>query len=240
MAIEYQPLYILSSGMLLQQRKLETITNNLANVDTPAFKKDLMFASLWETPMGQRVMDTDPQNPNNNFLYPIIERVFTDLSQGSIRQTSNPLDLAIEGEGFFAVRRGQEVFYTRKGNFRLDNDGFLVNELGYRVLDQNLNEIRLEGVPTFGRDGSVFVNNVQVATLGIFRLENPQKVGRDLFLGQPQPAQNFRVLQGYLEMSNVNPILEMANLIQTHRAHETYSNLIRSLDSLYERFNQSF
>jgi len=81
---------------------------------------------------------------------------------------------------------------------------------------------------------------VQVATLGIFRLENPQKIGRDLFLGQPQPAQNFRVLQGYLEMSNVNPILEMAHLIQTHRAHETYSNLIRSLDSLYERFNQSF
>ena len=67
MAIEYQPLYILSSGMLLQQRKLETITNNLANVDTPSFKRDFMLASLWETPMGQRVADTDPQNPNNNF-----------------------------------------------------------------------------------------------------------------------------------------------------------------------------
>ncbi|RME08651.1 MAG: flagellar hook-basal body protein, partial [Aquificota bacterium] len=177
MAIEYQPLYILSSGMLLQQRKLDVITNNLANADTPAFKRDLLLASLWETPGGQRIQDTDPQNPTNNFLYPVVERVFTDLSQGAIRQTGNPLDLAIEGRGFFAVRRGQEVFYTRKGNLRLDSEGFLVNELGYRVLDSNLNEIRLEGQPTFGVDGSVFVNGQQVATLGIFDLQNPQKAG---------------------------------------------------------------
>ncbi len=240
MAIEYQPLYVLSSGMLLQQRKLDTITNNLANADTPAFKKDLLLASLWETPMGQRFQDADPQNPTNNFLYPVVDRVFTDLSQGQIRQTGNPLDLAIEGNGFFALRRGQEVFYTRKGNFRLDGEGYLVNELGYRVLDQNLNEIRLEGQPTFGSDGSVFVNGQQVATLGIFALENPQKLGRDLFVGQVQPAQNFRLLQGFLELSNVNPILEMAQLIQAHRAHEVYANLIRSLDAIYERFNQSF
>ncbi len=240
MAIEYQPLYILSSGMLLQQRKLETITNNLANVDTPAFKKDLILASLWETPMGQGFPDNDPQNPSNNFLYPVIERIFTDLSQGAIKQTGNPLDLAIEGNGFFAVRRGQEVFYTRKGNFRLDAEGYLVNELGYRVLDTNLNEIRLEGQPTFGSDGSVYVNGQQIATLGVFNLQNPQKIGRDLFTGQAQPAQGYRLMQGFLELSNVNPILEMAKLIQTHRAHEVYSNLIRSLDAIYERFNQSF
>ncbi len=240
MAVEYQALYILSSGMLLQQRKLDTITNNLANVDTPAFKKDLMLASLWETPMGQAFPDTDPQNPSNNFLYPIVERVFADLSQGQIRQTGNPLDLAIEGSGFFAVRRGQEVLYTRKGNLRLDAEGYLVNELGYRLLDQNLKEIRLEGQPVFGADGSVFVNGQQVATLGIFDLQNPQKVGRDLFVGQAQPSQGYKLMQGFLELSNVNPILEMAHLIQTHRAHEVYSNLIRSLDVLYERFNQSF
>lgn len=240
MAIEYQPLYILTSGMLLQQRKLDTVTNNLANLDTPAFKKDLMLVSLWETPEGQRLREGDPQNPTNNFLYPVVERVFTDLSQGPIRQTGNPLDLSIEGSGFFAVRRGQEVLYTRKGNFRIDGEGFLVNELGYRVLDNELREIRLEGEPAFGRDGSVFVNGEQVATLGLFDLQNPQKVGRDFFTGQPQPAQNFSIRQGFLELSNTNPVFEMAMLIQTHRAHELYSNLIRSLDALYERFNQSF
>lgn len=240
MAIEYQPLYVLASGMLLQQRKLDTVTNNLANVDTIAFKKDLLLASLWETPNGQRFLDTNPQNPSNNFLYPTIERIFTDLSQGAIRKTENPLDLAIEGKGFFAVRVGEEVLYTRKGNFRLDKEGFLVNELGYRVLDQNLNDIRIEGEPTFGNDGSVFVNGQLITTIGLFQLQNPQKVGRDLFRGQQEPAQNYRILQGYLEMSNANPILEMAQLIQTHRAHEVYSNLIRSLDTLYEKFHQSF
>ncbi|MFN7065916.1 MAG: flagellar hook-basal body protein [Aquificaceae bacterium] len=240
MAIEYQLLYVLASGMLLQQRKINTAANNLANVDTPAFKKDLMLVSLWETPHGQRIANTDPLNPANNFLYPTVERVFTDLSQGPIRQTGNPLDLAIEGMGFFAVRRDQEILYTRKGNFRLNGEGFLVNELGYRVLDQNLREIRLEGQPTFGVDGSIFVGGQQLTSLGVFELQNPQKVGRDLFVGQPQPAQGYRLLQGFLEMSNINPIFEMAHLIQIHRAHEVYSNLIRSLDTLYERFHQSF
>lgn len=240
MAVEYQPLYILSSGMLLQQRKLSLITNNMANADTPAFKRDLLLASLWQTPDGQQANTPDPQAPENNFLYPIVERIFTELSQGALRQTGNPLDVAIEGEGFFALRVGAQTFYTRKGNFRLDAEGYLVNELGYRVLDENLNEIRLDGQPTFGKDGTVFVDGQAVARLGVFNLTNPQKVGRDLFVGQAQPSQNFRLHQGFLEGSNVNPIYEMANLIQTHRAHETYANLIRSLDSLYERFNQSF
>ncbi len=240
MAIEYQPMYVLASGMLLQQRKLDTITNNLANMDTPAFKRELMLASLWETPEGQRLPDNSPENPTNNFLYPVVERVFTDLSQGAIRQTGNPLDLAIEGRGFFALRSPQGVVYTRKGNFRLDAEGYLVNELGYRVLDTNLQDIRLEGQPTFGADGSVFVNGQQVATLGVFELANPQKLGRDLFTGQPQQARGFRLMQGFLELSNVNPVLEMAQLIQSHRAHETYANLIRSLDAIYERLNQAF
>ncbi len=240
MAIEYQPMYVLASGMLLQQRKLDTITNNLANMDTPAFKRELMLASLWETPEGQRLPDNSPENPTNNFLYPVVERVFTDLSQGAIRQTGNPLDLAIEGRGFFALRSPQGVVYTRKGNFRLDAEGYLVNELGYKVLDTNLQDIRLEGQPTFGTDGSVFVNGQQVATLGVFELANPQKLGRDLFTGQPQQARGFRLMQGFLELSNVNPVLEMAQLIQSHRAHETYANLIRSLDAIYERLNQAF
>ncbi|RMH09240.1 MAG: flagellar hook-basal body protein [Aquificota bacterium] len=240
MAVEYQPVYILASGMLLQQRKLSVIANNIANSDTPSFKKDLLLASLWQAPNGQQTNTTDPQAPENNFLYPTVERIFTDLSQGALKETKNPLDVAIEGEGFFALRVGLQTLYTRKGNFRLDAEGYLVNELGYRVLDQDLREIRLEGQPTFGKDGTVFVERVPVARLGVFALLNPQKVGRDLFTGQPQPAQNFRLHQGFLEGSNANPIYEMVNLIQTHRAHETYANLVRSLDSLYERFNQSF
>lgn len=240
MPIEYQPMYILASGMLLQQRKLDVITNNLANVDTPSFKRDLLLSALWETPQGQGPQNTEPENPRNNFLYPVVERVFTDLSQGPVRQTGNPLDLAIEGVAYFAVRRGEEVLYTRAGNFRVDREGYLTNPQGLRVLDENLRDIRIEGSPTLDSDGSVFVDGNRITRLGLFDLTNPQKVGRDLYTGQAQPSTNARVLQGFLEGSNVNPIMEMAGLIQVHRAHEVYSNLVRSLDALYERFNQSF
>lgn len=233
-------MYILASGMLLQQKRLDVITNNLANVNTTSFKRDILLSALWETPQGQGIENTEPENPRNNFLYPVVERVFTDLSQGPIRQTGNPLDLAIEGQAYFAVRRGEEVLYTRAGNFRIDQEGYLTNQQGLRVLDENLREIRIEGSPTFGGDGSVFVDGNRITRLGLFDLTNLQKLGRDLYRGEAQPSANVRVLQGYLEGSNVNPILEMAGLIQVHRAHEVYSNLVRSLDALYERFNQSF
>ena len=239
MPIDYQSIYILSSGMLLQQRKLETITHNLANVNTPAFKSELILAGVWDTPDGQRIENSAPENPSNNFVYPIVERVHTLLIQGPIRQTGNPLDLALDGEGFFAVRSGQEVFYTRKGNFRLDAEGYLVNELGMRVLDENNQEIRMMGSVSFAPDGSIFSDGNFVGRLGIYNLTNPQKVGRDLFTGIPQQAQNFKVLQGFLEDSNINAILEMAKLIEAHRAHETYANLIRALDQIQEKVSNN-
>jgi len=84
-------------------------------------------------------------------------------------------------------------------------------------------------------DGTLFTEEGPVGRLGVYTLDQPQKVGRDLFTGQPQRAQNFKVMQGFLEGSNVNPILEMTKLIETHRVHEVYSNLIRALDQAQER-----
>ncbi|WP_448587363.1 flagellar hook-basal body protein [Thermocrinis sp.] len=239
MPIDYQGIYVLSSGVLVQQRKLETLTHNLANANTPAFKSELILAGVWDTPNGQREGDISPENPTNNFLYPVVERVHTLLVQGPLRQTSNPLDLAIEGDGFFALRSGGEVLYTRKGNFRIDSEGYLVNELGMRVLDENGREIRVEGDLSFASEGSVFSNGNFIGRLGVYTLANPQKVGRDLFTGEPQQAQNLRVMQGFLEDSNVNAIMEMARLIETHRAHETYANLIRALDQVQEKVSNN-
>jgi flagellar basal-body rod protein FlgF len=143
--------------------------------------------------------------------------------------------LAIEGDGFFAVRSAGQIFYTRKGNFRIDREGYLVNELGMRVLDEEGRDIRVVGSLKVAPDGSLFTEEGTVGRLGVYTLDRPQKAGRDLFTGQPQRAQNFKVMQGFLEGSNVNPILEMAKLIETHRAHEVYSNLIRALDQTHER-----
>ncbi len=238
MALDYQPIYVLASGMLLQERKLSAISNNLANADTPSFKKDLLEVSSWYTDMGTKIPDSSPENPTNNFVYPMVSGVFTDLSQGPLRETGNPLDLAIEGEGFFAVRTPEGIRYTRKGNLRIDAEGYLVNEMGYRVLDRDGNEIRVLGANIqFDPQGNIYVDGELQATLGIWNLQNPGKAGFDLFTGTPQPAQNFRILQGFLELSNVNPIVEMVRLIETSRAHEVYARLVQAVDEVQGRVN---
>jgi flagellar basal-body rod protein FlgG len=117
---------------------------------------DVGLVSLWDTPNGQREPDNSPENPTNNFVYPLMERVVTLMLQGPIRETGNPLDLAIEGEGFFAVRSEGQIFYTRKGNFRIDREGYLVNELGMRVLDEEGRDIRVVGSLKVAPDGSLF------------------------------------------------------------------------------------
>jgi len=238
MALDYQPLFILSGGMLLQERKLAVTTNNLANLDTPSFKRDMVEVSSWYTDMGAQVQSLSPENPTNNFVYPMMSRIFTDLSQGSLKETGNPLDLAIEGEGFFAVRTPEGVVYTRKGNFRLDSEGFLVTEEGYRVLDRANDEIKVVG----GRvdvdsQGNVYVDGLRTATLGVWVLPDAQKVGEDFFTGTPQAAEGFSVRQGFIEQSNVNGIVEMVKLIETTRAHETYARLIQAVDEIQSRVN---
>lgn len=238
MALDYQSLFVLASGMLLQERKLGVITNNLANLDTPSFKRDLLLASAWYTDTGVKRPTQDPEDPSNNFVYPVVGSVFTDLSQGPVRQTGNPLDLAIEGEGFFGVRTPEGVRYTRKGTFSLDREGFLVTEEGYRVLDRNGNEIVIEGSSVVvDPEGNLYVDGELVATIGVWVLENPRKVGFDLFVGNPSPANDFSIRQGFVEMSNVNGILEMVRIIETSRAHEVYSRLIQALDEVQERVN---
>ncbi len=238
MALDYQPLFILSGGMLLQERKLAVTTNNLANVNTPSFKKDLVEVRSWFTDDGVQEPDNSPENPTKNFVYPMIQAVHTYVSQGPLRKTDNPLDLAIEGEGFFWVETPQGIRYTRKGSFRLDTDGFLVTEEGYRVLDKQGLPINVAG----GRvevdfQGNVYVDGDLRATLGIWNLPAPYKIGNDFFAGTAQEAQNFRIRQGFLEDSNVNPVEEMVRIIEISRAHEVYVRLIQGLDEIQGRVN---
>ena len=238
MALDYQPMFIMAGGMLLQERKLSINANNLANVSTPSFKKDLALVSVWYSDSGRRINSPSSENPTNNFIYPLVSEVHTDLSQGSLRETGNPLDVAVEGEGFFAVRRDGDILYTRKGVFRLDHEGFLTTEEGYRVLDRANEPIKVVGnnvkiLP----DGAVYVDDTLAGRIGVWTLQNLQKVGEDFYTGTPAPAENYSLMQGFIEESNVNPIKEMVRLIETSRAHEVYSKLIQGFDSLQGRVN---
>lgn len=238
MALDYQPLYILAGGMLLEERKLAVITNNLANANTSAFKKDLLEVESWYADMGNRINDSSPANPTNNFVYPMVSGVFTDLSQGPLRETGNDFDIAIEGEGFFALETPEGVRFTRKGNFTLDGEGFLVSEEGFRVLGRDMEGIRIEGNDVrIDGDGNVYVDGERVATVGVWILPDARKVGLDLFEGTPQPSPNYKLRQGFLELSNVNPIMEMVRLIETSRAHEVYTRLVQAIDEVQEKVN---
>ncbi|AAC07801.1 flagellar basal-body rod protein FlgF [Aquifex aeolicus] len=240
MATDYQTIYILGGGMLLQERKLDVSTNNMANVNTPAFKKDYLTAVSYYVPNGQKVQNTNPFEPSNNYVYPIVNEVIPVLSQGALVKTENPLDLAIEGEGFFAVRGPNGILYTRKGIFRINEEGFLTTEEGYQVLDENLNPIQIQGQNVkITKDGTIFVDENPVGRLGIFNLQNIQKLGEDFFQGNPTPATDYRVYQGFYEASNVNAVKEMVKVIEAVSAHEIFSKLIQMTDEVQGKWNQS-
>jgi Flagellar basal body rod protein len=121
MALDYQPMYILASGMSLEQRRLDVVANNIANADTPGFKKDFLSALAYYTPDATKEPGNAPDNPSNNYVYPIMEKIYTNYTEGPIKKTDNPLDLAINGKGFFKVMNDKgEIFYQRRGDFQLD------------------------------------------------------------------------------------------------------------------------
>jgi len=236
MASEFQPLYILASGLFFQQRKLEKISNNLANIDTNGFKRELITAQAYyvkeENPPKLNQINS-PQRAENNFVYPIIGKSKVDLSPGELIKTDNPLDLAIEGEGFFSVEVNGKTYYTRDGHFLVDRNGYLVNQNGFPVLGEGgkiyigrkpLSSVRVT------RDGIVYVGTNRVAKLKIVALKEIKKFGNNLFEGKEIKTKNYTVLQGYLEGSNVNPVEEMVRMIETIRAYETFANGLKAED----------
>ncbi len=157
-----------------------------------------------------------------------------DTSGGELKKTGNPLDMAINGKGFFAVKVGDKILYTRDGHFLLDKNGYLVNQSGFPVVDENGNKI-LIGRSSLAevrvtRDGVIFVGTRRVAKLKIVDLQGVKHVGNNLYIGEEKPAKNYEVVQGFVEGSNVNPVEEMVKMIETVRAYETFANSMKTLD----------
>lgn len=239
MALDYQPIYLLASGMLLQERKLEVTTNNLANLDTPSFKRDLIDAMSWYADRGTRGNSPSPVVPYNNFVYPVVKEVSTDFEQGSLKFTGNPFDLAIEGKGFFAVRTPEGIAFTRRGDFRFDVNGYLVGVNGYPLLDSGMGEILIDsGNVVIDGEGNIYVDGVYQTRIGVWDVSDPAKIGRDLYSGTDYlPSTGSIIKQGFLETSNVNGVIEMARMVELARAHEIYSRLIQAVDEVQSRVN---
>jgi flagellar basal-body rod protein FlgG len=218
-------------------RKLEVISNNLANINTPGYKRDKMsFEGLLAGAVNP------PAVPQGMTADPILqkENMYIDFAVGPTTQSGNSLDLALSGDGFFAVTTPDGTAYTRQGNFRTSADGTLVTADGYPVQGSGGSPIRIGGSRVeIDTKGVVSVDGTQAGTISIMDFDKPYsltKRGSSLFVpSDPQASPitgNARIQQGYIEGSNVETISEMVQMIETNRYFETCSKIIKGFDDM--------
>ncbi len=217
-------------GLFRQERRYELISNNLSNVQTPGFKKDV--------PIFHEVF-SEALHPSLSILSMDSEISQTLLQQGEIQSTRNPLDLAIEGEGFFKVKTPEGVRYTRNGNFRLTREGVLVESNGFPVLSRN-GEITLPGGQiAVEKDGAIKVDGAdrdKLALVTFADLKALKKEGKTLFKLEGEQdekeAEGTQIVQGALEGSNVNALEEMVQMIDSLRTFEACYKIVQVQDEL--------
>ena len=225
------------------QRRLDVAANNLANVNTSGFKADDLITE--EVDDTGASADIDPTNIR--FVRDI--GLGRDMTQGEIAHTGNPLDVAIEGGGFFMVQgTNGQTLYTRDGAFHLTGDGQLVTADGRPVLNSGGAPITIESdtgeSPQIGRDGAITVAGNEAGRLGVVTFAAPgalSKVGDNLWDAHGQQSQAFEgvVEQGALEGSNVRPVVEITRLIEISRAYQSAAQFVANADSLRQRAIQT-
>ncbi len=240
-------------GALSNEHRLNVIANNLANVNTTGYKQDrLAFEDTMSFFAHERIMQP-VLSLRDKELFPRplhLSRVRlvdskTDFAQGAMRETGDPLDVAIVGEGFFKVRTQSGDMYTRDGHFVRNPEGVLSTPQGFTVLAGG-SEVTLpvNAVVRIDAQGQVYVNEEQVGQLDVVKLDKPedlQKFGNNLYRLRPDSeaveaeADQTEVAQSYLEAPNVNVVEEMVNMIEAHRAFESYQKMISSTQEMDER-----
>jgi flagellar basal-body rod protein FlgF/flagellar basal-body rod protein FlgG len=237
-------LYVGLSRQIALHREMDVIANNLANMDTNGFKADgVTFEEYLATKA--RVDRAAPADQRVAFVRE--SGSITVFSQGTLQQTGGALDLAIRGDGYFVVDTPQGERYTRNGSFSLNEKGELVNQQGYRVRGQNgpLQFDQQDNSITFGREGTITAingNEKQVIERGKIRLvrfDNQNSLvreGNGLYSAGGQAPQNVKettsIVQGSLEKSNVNPIIEMSRMLEVMRAYQSLAGMMNKTDDL--------
>ncbi|MCS7208129.1 MAG: flagellar basal-body rod protein FlgF [Fimbriimonadales bacterium] len=224
-------LYVAAEGMAARQKAQDAIANNLANLNTTGFKADRpVFATVYERQL-YRVEGTRSQPIGTLSAGAIVRELYTDLQAGALLTTGNPLDLAIDGVGFFAIQTPQGIRYTRSGAFQLNAQGVLTTREGYPVLSVSDQPIQVprDAEIRIGENGAVQANGVVVGQLQIAQ-GNLLKDAEGYFVGVAQPVANPRLVAGALEASNVNMVREMVRMIETIRAYEAHQKLIHAHD----------
>lgn len=222
----YPPL----AGALTLERRLEVLSHNIGNIQTTGFKKDKpIFATVLGQTSGPSVAGID--------LFPVMDGLPPDRSQGVMVHTGQPLDVGLEGEGFFVVQTAEGKRYFRGGSLHRNVNGILVTHTGDPVLGKK-GPIKLPvGDVGIEQDGSIRVNNRIVDRFRLEQVSKGQEAGKigDLYWLAPEkgtPASAVNVQQGMLEKSNVNPSLDMVELIKVTREYEQMQRAIQAMDEM--------
>lgn len=257
-------LWVPLSGAIAQQRKVDTIANNVANANTPGFKKDQLTFKEYITALEKGHQDIDLPNKEwapKDFYKSYgaehakvqVDANYTNFEQGQLSPTGNTLDVALRGKGFLEVQTPNGIRFTRRGMLSLRNDGTLITDQGYPVLAKGNDPLADAGsrtiqLPTSAKSiaitlqGEIYADSQPVGKLNITEFNDIhalRKEGNSLFINQS--AENFKdstqtsVHQGFVEQSNVNSIAEMSELIKAHRHFEAIQNVIKTYDQISQK-----
>lgn len=221
----------LSGAMDRRMKSFDVVANNLANVNTVGFKLERSYF--------QMELDNARQGKPSDGL-----RTYTDFSQGTIKTTSVATDVAIDGTGFFKVQEGDQVYYTRQGNFHVDVDGNLATPSGFKVLGRN-GLVQLGGSNvSIARDGTVLENGLEVARLDVVEVNTGrlEKHGQGVFLPagdvDEQPVEIPTLVPGGLELSNVNAFKEVTRMVENMRGFESYNRILKKNSEVNQKLDE--
>jgi len=223
------------SRQVALQRQMDVVANNIANLNTSGFKAEDLLFEEYKMPVAR---DNDFAFGDKQLSYTEDWATVHDMSQGAMVQTGNPLDVALEGEGFLTVETPAGERYTRAGSLALNSEGTLVDLSGNPVLGDGgpITFTPADTDITIGRDGTIATSQGVKGKLAVVEFDNPQELVRDgnnLWSGgAPQPATDTRVMQGSIEKSNVSSIGEIAQMIRVQRSYQSTASMMQQQDDL--------
>jgi flagellar basal-body rod protein FlgF len=234
-------LYISAEGAKAQATRLETITHNLANADTVGFKQDLTRVQARHAEAIQRGADYAGSQSINDVGGGVqVRDTVTSFEPGNYEHTGRPLDMAVNGDGFFVVLKGNEQFLTRAGNFQLDSQGRLTTERGYAVMGRGGSPIVLDPQQPYevSANGAIRQEggSYELAVARPQSLGDLARAGENLFFPlaptTPVPDEQSHVQSGTLERSAVKPVQMMTDMIAASRAFEANMHLVQNQDHM--------
>lgn len=254
-------LWVAATGMEAQQLNIDITSNNLANVNTTGFKRsrgdfqDLLYQTVVPAGAASSGATQAPTGIQVGMgVRPVaVQKIFT---QGDYQQTGNSLDLAVDGDGFFQVMQPNgEIAYTRAGALKMDEEGQIVTSDGYPI-EPSITIPSTATTISIGASGIVSVRNADGSLTEVGQIELAKflnsaglnSIGRNLYLQTPSSGEPVTgtpgldgfgtISQGFLEMSNVNVVEEMVNLIAAQRAYEVNSKAIQTADEMLQKANE--